>query len=73
MLIGGELGARRSHARDFHSRSPFFSLAPRTIYILIRPSVRSFESPSALRQTFSRTVLIDMSHMSKIYIIRAFS
>lgn len=51
MLIGGELGARRSHARDFHSLAFFFPshLVHTYIYILIRPSVHP---PSALRQTF---------------------
>lgn len=73
MLIGGELGARRSHARDFHSLAFFF---PRTsyiyIYILIRPSVHSSIRPSSLnRLDRYESVGIGTIILDKISIIRS--
>lgn len=74
MLIGGELGARRSHARDFHSLAFFF---PRTsyiyIYILIRPSIHSSIRPSSLnRLDRYESVGIGTIILDKISIIRHF-
>lgn len=74
MLIGGELGARRSHARDFHSLAFFF---PRTsyiyIYILIRPSIHSSIRPSSLNRLDRYESVGIGTILDKISIIRAFS